>query len=141
MTGRWIDNFPKLHYENGKRKNEVSNDQAGERWIEGRAPGPCARVGPPAGHEFAVPAEDRGWGDDEPWPTIPADQPREGDDHHPVAPTDARSWVCPLRDRELVSKDRISASRSRVSSSGVLRSTSQDEVADGEEHRAMIQTP
>jgi hypothetical protein len=36
---------------------------------------------------------------------IPADQARERGDHHPVEPTDARSWVRPLQHGELVSKD------------------------------------
>jgi hypothetical protein len=72
---------------------------------------------------------------------IPADQARERGDHHPVEPTDARSWARPLQDRQLVSKDEdLRLALARV----VIRSDPEhqpkDEVADGEEHRAMIQS-
>jgi hypothetical protein len=94
-----------------------------------------------AGHELPVPAKDRSRRDDESRRTIPADQPRERGDHHPVEPTDARSWARPLQDRPLVSKDEdLRLALARV----VIRSDPEhqrkDEVADGEEHRAMIQS-
>jgi hypothetical protein len=98
--------------------------------------------GPLAGHEFAVPTKDRGWGDDEPRPAIPWDEPGERREHDPVASCKPRPWVRPLQHAKLVSKDEdLRFALSLIVIGWDLEERSKDEVADGEEHRAMIQSP
>jgi hypothetical protein len=114
-------------------------DQVGiERWSSG----PSMAERPRAGDELPVPAEDRRRGDDEPGPADPRSHPREGRDLHPVPAPQPGPRVGSLQDRELMAKDEdLSLALGLVTVRSDPENQPEDEVADREEHRRMMQSP
>jgi hypothetical protein len=82
-----------------------TQDQRPQLRIDRGPPSPGVRVGPIPGQQLAVPAQQRGRGDEERRPAGAGQQPGQGREHEPVFLAQLGAVDLAAQDRDLVSQD------------------------------------
>jgi hypothetical protein len=82
-----------------------AHDQFANPGGDSGPPGTRVRGGPAAAHELTVPAQDRGWSNQESAAAMSGEQPGEGGDHGAVVPIESRPGRASLQYCQLMAQD------------------------------------